>query len=81
MVTSLPWETSPSSGRVVRSWLAPGPDRKSGSQKESVSWFLEQGRPEMEALFAAISDEFDILTGFIAPGTKFAALVRSLQRS
>jgi len=33
----------------------------------------------MEALFAAISDEFDILTGFIAPGTKLAPLVRSLQ--
>ena len=32
--------------------------------------FLEHVQPEMESLFAAISDEFDILTGSLSPGAK-----------
>jgi uncharacterized membrane protein YccC len=37
------------------------------------AWFLDHVQPEMESLFAAISDEFDILTGSLSPGEKLRA--------
>jgi uncharacterized membrane protein YccC len=43
------------------------------------AWFLEQLQPEMESLFAAISDEFDVLTGSVSSGEKMPA--RNASRS
>jgi uncharacterized membrane protein YccC len=40
------------------------------SRHRGEAWFLEQVQPEMESLFAAISDEFDILTGSLSSGEK-----------
>jgi hypothetical protein len=37
------------------------------------AWFLDHVQPEMESLFAAISDEFDVLTGALSPGEKLRA--------
>ena len=40
------------------------------SRHRGEARFLEHVQPEMESLFAAISDEFDILTGSLSPGEK-----------
>ena len=40
------------------------------SRHRGEAWFLEQVQPGMESLFAAISDEFDILTGSLSSGEK-----------
>jgi uncharacterized membrane protein YccC len=47
------------------------------SRHRGEAWFLEQVRPEMESLFAAISDEFDILTGSLSSGEKIPARIAS----
>ncbi len=43
------------------------------NRHRGVAWFLEHVQSEIESLFAAISDEFGILTGADSPGGKLAS--------
>lgn len=43
------------------------------SRHRGEAWFLDQMHFEMESLFAAISDDFDILSSCISPGEKLAS--------